>query len=127
MGARKSPLGVVREIQIYPLLLSPGLPRGCFGERQRGPLGVAEVERIPPGRHREEPLVGLACLLRAAGARADAGSVESPGGWLTTVVSRVCLDALRSRASRREEPLVESPQLPRPRPQRQPGVPTRRW
>ncbi len=35
--------------------------------------------------------------------RADAGTVENLGGWLTTVVSRVCLDMLRSRKSRREE------------------------
>jgi RNA polymerase sigma-70 factor (ECF subfamily) len=35
--------------------------------------------------------------------RADAGAVENLGGWLTTVVSRVCLDMLRSRTSRREE------------------------
>ena len=37
--------------------------------------------------------------------RADAAAVENLGGWLTTVVSRVCLDMLRSRRSRREEPL----------------------
>jgi RNA polymerase sigma-70 factor (ECF subfamily) len=37
--------------------------------------------------------------------RADAGRVENLGGWLTTVVARVCLDMLRSRRSRREEPL----------------------
>ncbi len=37
--------------------------------------------------------------------RADASSVENLGGWLTTVVARVCLDMLRSRKSRREEPL----------------------
>jgi RNA polymerase sigma-70 factor (ECF subfamily) len=37
--------------------------------------------------------------------RSDAGSIENFGGWLTTVVARVCLDMLRSRASRREEPL----------------------
>jgi RNA polymerase sigma factor (sigma-70 family) len=36
--------------------------------------------------------------------RADAAQVENPGGWLTTVVARVCLDQLRSRRSRREEP-----------------------
>lgn len=35
--------------------------------------------------------------------RADTGEVENLGGWLTTVVSRVCLDMLRSRTSRREE------------------------
>jgi RNA polymerase sigma-70 factor (ECF subfamily) len=34
--------------------------------------------------------------------RSDAGEVENLGGWLTTVVARVCLDMLRARASRRE-------------------------
>ena len=37
--------------------------------------------------------------------RADAGEIKELGGWLTTVVARVCLDMLRSRRSRREEPL----------------------
>ncbi|MGP3971112.1 RNA polymerase sigma factor SigJ [Streptomyces sp. 6N223] len=37
--------------------------------------------------------------------RADTGGVTNLGGWLTTVVGRICLDMLRSRASRREEPL----------------------
>jgi RNA polymerase sigma-70 factor, ECF subfamily len=37
--------------------------------------------------------------------RADASGVENLGGWLTTVVGRVCLDMLRSRRNRREEPL----------------------
>jgi RNA polymerase sigma-70 factor (ECF subfamily) len=37
--------------------------------------------------------------------RADTSGVENLGGWLTTVVGRVCLDMLRSRRSRREEPL----------------------
>lgn len=37
--------------------------------------------------------------------RADAGGIDNLGGWLTTVVARVCLDMLRSRKSRREEPL----------------------
>ena len=37
--------------------------------------------------------------------RIDAATVENLGGWLTTVVSRVCLDTLRSRKSRREEPI----------------------
>jgi RNA polymerase sigma-70 factor (ECF subfamily) len=38
--------------------------------------------------------------------RADASAIEALRGWLTTVVARVCLDMLRSRASRREEPLA---------------------
>jgi RNA polymerase sigma factor (sigma-70 family) len=37
--------------------------------------------------------------------RADTGDVRDLRAWLTTVVSRVCLDMLRSRASRREDPL----------------------
>ncbi|MFF4352209.1 sigma-70 family RNA polymerase sigma factor [Streptomyces sp. NPDC001530] len=39
--------------------------------------------------------------------RADAGRVDNLGGWLTTVVGRVCLDMLRSRRTRGEEPLEE--------------------
>src|SRR5881394_2087551 len=37
--------------------------------------------------------------------RADTSRVDNLRGWLTTVVARVCLDMLRSRKSRREEPL----------------------
>ncbi|MGH2614600.1 MAG: sigma-70 family RNA polymerase sigma factor, partial [Thermomicrobiales bacterium] len=36
--------------------------------------------------------------------RADTSGVQNLGGWLTTVVARVCLDMLRSRSSRREQP-----------------------
>jgi RNA polymerase sigma-70 factor (ECF subfamily) len=38
--------------------------------------------------------------------RSDTREVENLSGWLTTVVSRVCLDMLRSRRARREEPLA---------------------
>src|SRR5438445_11903048 len=38
-------------------------------------------------------------------ARADTSGVDNLGGWLTTVVARLCLDMLRSRNTRREEPL----------------------
>src|SRR6266705_683645 len=37
--------------------------------------------------------------------RSDTSGVENLGGWRTTVTARVCLDMLRSRKSRREEPL----------------------
>jgi RNA polymerase sigma factor (sigma-70 family) len=37
--------------------------------------------------------------------RSGTEGVQNLGGWLTTVVSRVCLDMLRSRKSRREEPV----------------------
>jgi RNA polymerase sigma factor (sigma-70 family) len=35
--------------------------------------------------------------------RSDTDAVENLGGWLTTVVGRVCLDLLRARRARREE------------------------
>lgn len=50
--------------------------------------------------------------------RSDTSAVDNFGGWLTTVVARVCLDMLRSRKSRREDPLEdpssddEAPALP---------------
>jgi RNA polymerase sigma-70 factor (ECF subfamily) len=37
--------------------------------------------------------------------RSDAAAIENLGGWLTTVVARICLNMLRSRNSRREQPL----------------------
>lgn len=43
--------------------------------------------------------------------RADISEVENLGGWLTTVVARVCLDMLRSRRSRREEPEAPSSEI----------------
>jgi RNA polymerase sigma-70 factor (ECF subfamily) len=40
-------------------------------------------------------------------ARTDAGAIENLGAWLTTVVARICLNILRARALRREEPIDE--------------------
>lgn len=40
--------------------------------------------------------------------RTDADDIRNLGGWLTTVVGRVCLDLLRSRTSRREDPMDEA-------------------
>jgi RNA polymerase sigma-70 factor (ECF subfamily) len=40
--------------------------------------------------------------------RSNTSGIENLGGWLTTVVGRVCLNMLRSRSSRREEPLEGS-------------------
>ena len=36
--------------------------------------------------------------------RTDADDIDNLGGWLTTVVSRICLDQLRARKSRKEDP-----------------------
>ncbi len=47
-------------------------------------------------------------------ARSDVSTVENLRGWLTTVVARVCLDMLRTRTSRREDPLEEDVHIPDP-------------
>src|ERR671912_617019 len=52
--------------------------------------------------------------------RADTSGVENLGGWLTRVVARVCLDMLRARTSRREEPL--DVHLPEPIVSREDGI-----
>src|SRR5574341_750797 len=52
--------------------------------------------------------------------RSDTSGVENLGGWLTTVVARVCLDILRSRKSRREEPL--DAHVPKPIVSRKDGI-----
>jgi RNA polymerase sigma-70 factor (ECF subfamily) len=52
------------------------------------------------------------CWLRLS--RSNTDTVDNFGGWLTTVMSRICLDMLRSRKSRREDPL--EPAVPKPEP-----------
>jgi RNA polymerase sigma-70 factor (ECF subfamily) len=62
--------------------------------------------------------------------RSSSGGIENLGGWLTTVVGRVCLNMLRSRGSRREreqflgEPLGETSgaQMPDPIVDREDGI-----
>jgi len=57
--------------------------------------------------------------LRLSRSRTDTSEVHNLGGWLTTLVARECLDMLRARTSRREEPL--GVHLPEPVVSRQDG------
>ena len=43
--------------------------------------------------------------------RADLGEITNLGGWLTTVVSRICLDMLRTRQAKNEAPLTTTMEL----------------
>ncbi|HLX57218.1 MAG TPA: sigma factor-like helix-turn-helix DNA-binding protein, partial [Ktedonobacteraceae bacterium] len=52
--------------------------------------------------------------------RSDTDDVKNLGGWLTTVVARICLDMLRSRKALREEPLEAS--VPEPIKSREGGI-----
>ncbi|MFI0895709.1 sigma factor [Streptomyces sp. NPDC020983] len=54
--------------------------------------------------------------------RADTGSVENPGGWLTTIVARVCLGMLEARRARPEDAAGAMPPEPREPPRPLPGT-----
>ena len=68
-------------------------------ERNRGHLRAVAYRML--GSHSEADDAVQEAWLRLN--RSGASGVENIGGWLTTVVARVCLDMLRSRKSRREE------------------------
>src|SRR6476661_11272115 len=71
-------------------------------EQDRGHLGAVAF-RMLGSRPEADDAVQEAWLRLS---RADTSDVENLDGWLTTVVARLCLDKLRSRTSRREEPLA---------------------
>jgi RNA polymerase sigma-70 factor (ECF subfamily) len=68
---------------------------------------TAVAQRILGSRQEAEDILQEAWLRMD---RSDTSEVANPAGWLTTVVSRMCLDQLRSRASRRED-FTEPPPL----------------
>src|SRR5262245_54202314 len=72
-------------------------------EEKRGHLR-AVAYRMLGSRSEADDAVQDAWLRISA---ADASGVENIGGWMTTIVARICLDMLRSRKSRREDPLEE--------------------
>src|SRR5215468_8148254 len=59
------------------------------------------------GSHAEAEDAVQEAWFRLAGADADA--IDNLAGWLTTVVARVCLDRLRSRRARPEDPVGMEP------------------
>jgi RNA polymerase sigma factor (sigma-70 family) len=68
-------------------------------EANRGPLRAVAYRML--GSLSEADDAVQEAWLRAS--RADTDGIENPGGWLRTIVARVCLDMLRARKSRREE------------------------
>src|SRR5437868_5153367 len=78
--------------------------RGWLGERfeeQRTHLRAVAYRML--GSLSEADDAVQAAWLRLS--RSNASEIENLGGWLTTVVARVSLNMLRSRRTRREEPL----------------------
>ena len=70
-------------------------------EENRGRLRAVAYRML--GSHAEADDAVQESWLRLS--RTDGDTIENLGGWLTTVVGRVCLDMLAARRSRREEPL----------------------
>jgi RNA polymerase sigma-70 factor (ECF subfamily) len=77
-------------------------------EAQRGHLRAVAWRMLGSGAEADDAVQEAWLRLN----RADTSEIDNLGGWLTTVVSRVCLDMLRSRASRREDALDELPVAP---------------
>jgi RNA polymerase sigma-70 factor (ECF subfamily) len=70
-------------------------------EENRGRLSAIALRMLGSRAEADDAVQEAWLRLR----RADVDAIENLGGWLTTVVARVCLDMLRSRRSRREESL----------------------
>lgn len=86
---------------------SPDEPLAHAFEEQRGRL-VAMAHRVL-GSHTDAEDAVQEAWLRLA--RQEPGAIDNLGGWLTTVVGRVCIDMLRSRQTRPEAPYDELPEL----------------
>jgi RNA polymerase sigma-70 factor (ECF subfamily) len=70
-------------------------------ERHRGPLRAVAYRMLGSASEADDAVQETWLRL----SRADIGEIASLDAWLRTVVSRICLDMLRARQSRREEPL----------------------
>jgi RNA polymerase sigma factor (sigma-70 family) len=70
-------------------------------ERQRARLGAVAYRILGSLSEAEDAVQEAWLRLR----RADAAQIDSLEGWLTTVLARICLNMLRSRRTRREQPL----------------------
>jgi len=70
-------------------------------EQHRSHLGGVAYRML--GTHAEADDAVQEAWLRLS--RTDSDQIQNLRGWLTTVVARICLDMLRSRTARREDPL----------------------
>lgn len=75
-------------------------------EARRGQLRAVALRMLGSSHEADDAL--QEAWLRFS--RADTAAVENLGGWLTTVVARICLDMLRARASKQEVPAEAAPE-----------------
>ena len=69
-------------------------------EAERGRLGAVAYRMLGSRAEAEDAVQEAWLRLQRAGE-----GVDNPSGWLTTVVGRICLDMLRTRGRRREDPI----------------------
>jgi RNA polymerase sigma-70 factor (ECF subfamily) len=74
-------------------------------EEQRGQLRGVAYRMLGSGAEAEDAVQEAWLRLNRAGVE----GIDNLGGWLTTVVSRICLDQLQARRVRQERPLEEAP------------------
>ncbi|MER6787599.1 sigma-70 family RNA polymerase sigma factor [Streptomyces sp. NPDC000658] len=74
-------------------------------EAHRGRLRAVAHRMLGSGVEADDAVQEAWVRLSRSAGRGEAEGIGNLGGWLTTVVGRVCLDMLRSRRSRAEEPL----------------------
>ncbi|WP_329048057.1 RNA polymerase sigma factor SigJ [Streptomyces violaceus] len=73
-------------------------------EEHRGHLGAVAYRMLGSLTEAEDAV--QEAWLRLS--RTDPDDIQNLGGWLTTVTGRICLDLLRSRTARREEPMGDA-------------------
>ncbi|MFT4158874.1 sigma-70 family RNA polymerase sigma factor [Shinella sp.] len=69
-------------------------------EAERGRLGAVAYRMLGSRAEAEDAVQEAWLRLQRAGE-----GIDNPAGWLTTVVGRICLDMLRARNKRREDPI----------------------
>ena len=107
-GARRASCGGSASFQLRTFV-------GCSGPHRIGPERLRPLRFEPLVLQLEQPLGCVLVLLSEADdavqeawlrlSRSDTSGIENLRGWLTTLVARVCLDMLRSREARCDEPL----------------------
>ncbi|MFD5772096.1 RNA polymerase sigma factor SigJ [Streptomyces fungicidicus] len=73
-------------------------------EEHRGHLGAVAYRMLGSLTEAEDAVQETWLRL----GRADTAAIDNLGGWLTTVTGRICLDLLRARTTRREQPMDET-------------------
>src|SRR4029079_6910881 len=76
-------------------------------EEHRTHLSAVALRMLGSAGEADDAVQEVCLRLSRAQSGETSGAIENLRGWLTTVVARVCLDALRARNARREDAIAE--------------------